>query len=67
VINRPGLAHLAFSVDDVASALEEVLAAGGRQVGELVRVQVSGVGGLAFVYAADPEGNLLELQKWDAG
>lgn len=65
VINRPGLAHLAFAVEDVPSALEAVLAAGGGQVGDLVRVEVPGVGGLVFVYAADPEGNILELQKWE--
>ncbi len=64
-INRPGLAHLAFAVDDVAAALEAVLAAGGSQVGELVRVEVPGASGLVFVYAADPEGNLIELQKWE--
>jgi glyoxylase I family protein len=64
-INRPGLAHLAFSVEDVSLALEAVLAAGGRQVGELVQVQVAGVGSLVFVYAMDPEGNILELQKWE--
>jgi predicted enzyme related to lactoylglutathione lyase len=64
-INRPGLAHLAFGVEDVAQALEAVLAAGGRQVGELVHVQVAGVGWLVFVYATDPEGNILELQKWE--
>ena len=63
-INRPGLAHLAFAVEDVSGALSAVLAAGGRQVGELVYVHVPGVGLLSFVYAADPEGNLLELQKW---
>jgi predicted enzyme related to lactoylglutathione lyase len=64
-INRPGLAHLAFAVDDVAAALEAVHAAGGGQLGDLVRVEVPGVGRLAFVYASDPEGNLIELQKWE--
>jgi glyoxylase I family protein len=64
-INRPGLAHLAFAVDDVPAALEAVLAAGGGQLGELVRVEVPGVGELVFVYASDPEGNLIELQKWE--
>jgi predicted enzyme related to lactoylglutathione lyase len=64
-INRPGLAHLAFAVDDVPTALEAVLTAGGSTVGELVFVEVPGVGRLVFVYAADPEGNILELQKWE--
>ena len=64
-INRPGLAHLAFAVEDVPAALEAVLVAGGGQLGELVQVEVPGVGKLVFVYAADPEGNLLELQKWE--
>src|SRR2546429_643447 len=34
-LNRPGLAHLAFAVDDVEAVRRRVLAAGGGQVGEL--------------------------------
>ena len=34
-------------------------------MGELVRVVVPGAGRLKFVYAADPEGNIIELQKWE--
>ncbi len=64
-INRPGLAHLAFAVEDVPGALEAVRAAGGGQLGDLVRVEVPGVGWLVFVYASDPEGNLIELQRWE--
>jgi len=64
VINRPGLAHLAFSVENVRSALKEVIAAGGKILGEVVDADIPGVGRICFVYAADPEGNLLELQKW---
>lgn len=63
-LNRPGLAHLAFAVEDVQAALTAVIAAGGSQVGELVHVSIAGAGQLSFVYASDPEGNLLELQKW---
>jgi predicted enzyme related to lactoylglutathione lyase len=63
-INRPGLAHIAFGVDDVAQMLQAVLDAGGGTVGELVSVQVPGAGAIDFVYVTDPEGNIIELQRW---
>jgi catechol 2,3-dioxygenase-like lactoylglutathione lyase family enzyme len=62
--NRPGYGHLAFAVEDVAAARDAVLAAGGRAVGDLVHVQVPGAGPLTFVYVTDPEGNIIELQRW---
>jgi catechol 2,3-dioxygenase-like lactoylglutathione lyase family enzyme len=61
---RPGLGHLAFQVDDVRDSLERVLAAGGSAVGEPVDVEVAGAGRLSFVYVRDPEGNIIELQRW---
>jgi predicted enzyme related to lactoylglutathione lyase len=64
VLNRPGLAHIAFAVDDVEAALAAVLAAGGTTVGERVTLDVPGAGHVAFVYVTDPEGNILELQRW---
>ena len=63
-INRPGLTHLAFAVDDVKAALGALLAAGGGTVGEITTVEVAGVSTITFVYATDPEGNILELQRW---
>lgn len=63
--NTPGLAHLAFLVDDVAATAAEVLAAGGTAVGERVSHEVPGVGRLTFQYLRDPEGNMLELQSWN--
>jgi len=63
-INRPGFAHIAFAVDDVEIARDAVLAAGGRRVGELVTVRIPGAGLITFVYVADPEGNIIELQHW---
>jgi predicted enzyme related to lactoylglutathione lyase len=63
-VNRPGLGHLAFVVDDVQAACEAVLAAGGHTVGQLVTVEIPGAGTITFVYATDPEGNIIELQKW---
>ena len=63
-INRPGLAHLAFQVADVAATRQEVLAAGGQDYGELVTADLPGAGTLEVVYLTDPEGNLIELQRW---
>jgi len=62
--NRPGFAHVAFAVSDVRAALEAVIAAGGGALGERVSVNIPGAGALSFVYATDPEGNVVELQQW---
>ncbi len=62
--NEPGFAHLAFAVDDVEKALETVISAGGSSVGEIATTEVGGVGSLQVIYARDPEGNIVELQKW---
>ncbi len=64
-LNRQGLAHLAFQVDDVSGTLEKVLAAGGGQVGELVVNDYGALGVLTVVYARDPEGNIIEIQNWN--
>ena len=63
-INRPGLGHIAFAVDDVQAARAAVIAAGGRDVGEIVSVEIPGAGKITFVYVTDPEGNIIELQHW---
>lgn len=63
-INRQGLAHLAFEVDDVEETLALLLQNGGSQLGELVRTQYEDGRRAVFVYAADCEGNLIELQSW---
>lgn len=63
-INRPGLAHLAFQVDDVPAAREEVLKAGGRDYGKLITTKVPGAGTITLIYMTDPEGNIIELQRW---
>jgi len=64
--NREGLAHLAFEVDNVEDALALILEHGGRAVGEVVTHEVPGVGRLIFAYATDPEGNILEIQRWSS-
>jgi predicted enzyme related to lactoylglutathione lyase len=62
--NECGFAHIAFAVDDVDQGLQAVIAAGGGTVGEVATAEVKGVGALRVVYARDPEGNIIELQKW---
>jgi catechol 2,3-dioxygenase-like lactoylglutathione lyase family enzyme len=62
--NRPGFGHLAFVVEDVHQAREEVLSNGGGLLGETVSVEIPQAGTITFVYVTDPEGNILELQKW---
>lgn len=64
--NRPGFAHIAFAVDDVAAARDAVLAAGGGAVGEVVAAPIGGAGQVTFAYVTDPEGNIIELQHWSA-
>jgi predicted enzyme related to lactoylglutathione lyase len=62
--NECGFAHIAFAVGDVDEALRAVITAGGGAVGEIASADVDGVGPLRVVYARDPEGNIIELQKW---
>ena len=64
--NREGYGHLAFHVDDVEETLNALLKHGGTAVGELVRTDLAG-GQLTFIFAADPEGNIVELQNWSMG
>ena len=64
-INAYGFAHLAFEVDDVAKTLVKLKANGGGIVGELVETVYDDGRKATFVYATDPEGNILELQSWD--
>ena len=65
VANQCGFAHIAFAVDDVDQALQAVIAAGGGAVGRVATTEVDGVGLLRVVYSRDPEGNIVELQKWN--
>ena len=62
--NRLGFGHIAFAVDDVATARERVLAAGGSSVGDVVTLQTSDGRRVTWCYVSDPEGNLVELQAW---
>jgi catechol 2,3-dioxygenase-like lactoylglutathione lyase family enzyme len=62
--NLPGFAHVAFAVDDVEAIARAVFEHGGSAVGELTVRELPGVGSITFQYAADPEGNIIEIQHW---
>ncbi len=62
--NKRGFGHIAFEVESVEKVLQDVKNNGGYSNGEITKRQVEGVGEITFVYARDPEGNLIELQSW---
>ena len=63
-LDRLGLMHIAFGVDNFRAMYERLLAGGGTAHGSIAEVTVTGVGTAEFVYCRDPEGNLVELQGW---
>ena len=63
-LNRPGFAHVAFEVDDMDATRAQVKELGGGDYGELVTIHIEGAGQLTLLYMTDPEGNIVELQKW---
>jgi predicted enzyme related to lactoylglutathione lyase len=63
-INRVGFAHIAFAVDDVHKYLQSVLDHGGSLVGKAVEADIASAGRISVAYVRDPEGNIIELQKW---
>jgi hypothetical protein len=51
-------------VPDVEGKRQEILRWGGREVGQLVTIDIPGAGRLTLIYMTDPEGNIIELQRW---
>ena len=64
-INSPGIAHIAFQVDDVEKYTGKVLDGGGSMLGQVTKKEIESVGTITFVYCRDPEGNIIELQTWE--
>lgn len=65
-INGNGFAHMAFAVDDVRRTYELIVQEGGSACGEIVsHYYESKDSTLTFVYAKDPDGNIIEVQRWD--
>ena len=66
--NRAGFGHLGILVDDVRAVYDDVLAHGGSSDGEVVSHYYENRGQtLTLIYAKDPEGNIIELMRWDDG
>jgi catechol 2,3-dioxygenase-like lactoylglutathione lyase family enzyme len=64
LVNRPGFAHIAVSVNDVKNSRKEILNAGGKSIGDIVTLQISSGSKVTWCYVTDPEGNIIELQSW---
>ena len=62
--NKRGFGHIAFEVENVESILDSLKRNGGTVFGEITKRTIKDVGEITFVYARDPEGNLIELQSW---
>lgn len=63
-VHRPGFGHVAFAVDDVANARRVMLDAGGESVGKVVESVTQDGSRVTWCYCRDPEGNVVELQRW---
>jgi glyoxylase I family protein len=64
---RHGQGQLSFQVDDVESAVEKVIAAGGSFLGEMVDWETPSGNTARFVYLRDPEGNIVDLWARSSG
>ena len=62
--NMPGFSHIAFQVDDIVKKRQEVLFHGGAELGQIQTIDIPEAGRLTLDYLTDPEGNIIELQKW---
>ena len=62
-VRRSGFGHIAFQVDDIDGTRAAILAGGGSAIGEVVTT-VAGTRHVSWCYVADPEGNAIELQRW---
>jgi len=58
-VNRPGLRHIAFTVDDVRGVVERVREAGWNTVGEIVNYENI----YLLCYIRGPEGLIVELAE----
>jgi hypothetical protein len=48
----------------VEAVVNKVIENGGSKYGELVEKEIPGLGIIKAIYLCDPEGNIVEVQKW---
>jgi predicted enzyme related to lactoylglutathione lyase len=63
--NRTGFGHIAFRVENMEKVYEKIIKHGGKKLGEITSHIVDGAGTVSFAYLTDPEGNIVEIQKWN--
>lgn len=63
-VNRPGYTHIAFEVEDVEAMRQKVIDHGGSAVGDIVTLTTRTGDKVTWCYMRDPEGNMIELQRW---
>ncbi len=63
-INSVGFSHIAFLVDDLDKVLNKFIENGGSKLGEIVEKEIPNAGTINFIYAKDPEENIVEIQHW---
>lgn len=63
--NTRGYTHIAFEVSSLDETCRNLVKAGGWMLGKLARQPVEGVGVCIFVYARDPDKNIIEIQSWE--
>ena len=61
--NREGYGHIAFQADNIEEILNKTIEHGEKKVGEVVSKEYE-KGTSTYIYIADPEGNIIELQNW---
>jgi hypothetical protein len=61
--NLEDFPYIAYTVEIVKVKIKSPSGNGGPTVGELIDTIIKGVGKISIVYAKDPEGNIIEIQK----
>ena len=62
LVNQPGYGHISFEVEDIHATYDSVIKAGGASLGEVRNFGTTEAPSF-YVYARDPEGNVVELEQ----